>query len=408
MSFLSSLFGKKGVTRRSFVAGSAAAAAATAAAVSVAGCSDESSVQPTTGEPQFIDDESQIIDALEEYKAVDETFEASNSWTLPLGTLLFHSDGVWAAAMMAPESASSVNTIGVLSLTSGDLVTLESVPTKGTSFDFFDVRCGSGVFAWVEIDYATLDWTLLAAGFADGQLTSDPVELDQGDADWDPSMFTTVGSTVYWLKMPSASGSHTSDASHCYRWSVGDAEHQEVYESPGRFATHPRVCAGVLTIAPRVHADEGTYYGLTALDVSDANLKRIDQLVLPAGVRPFEAVYMGESFAFAIEASYTGSGSLGNMGTFIGREGGPYVYVSREPAACPAGMGSRYAIKARSSHFVIDTAEQTYTTLSCPDRSLDYGDYPASEGACDMFVTYATVKDRQGIPTHVTARVFTL
>lgn len=402
------LFGKDGITRRRFVAGSAAATAAAAAAVSLAGCSGDSNGNETTGEPQVIEDDSLIIDALDEYKGVDNTLKAANTWTLPLGTQLFHSDGVWSAAMMTPESAVSVNTIGVLSLTSGNLITLVETPTKGSRYSFFEVRCGSGVFAWTEIDYATLSWSLLAATYADGQIVGEPIELDNGDADWDPAPFTAIGSTVYWLKMPSLSGSHTSDASHCYRRSIEDDAHQEIYESPGRFATHPRVCNGILTIAPRVRADEGTYYGITAIDITDTNFRRVDQLVLPAGVRPFEAVYMGDSFAFAIEASYSGSGSLGNMGTFIGREGGPFIYIGREPAACPAGKGSVYLVKARSSHFVIDTEEQTYATLSCPDRSLDYGDYPASEGTCDQFVTFATIKNREGIPTDVIARVFTL
>lgn len=117
---------------------------------------------------------------------------------------------------------------------------------------------------------------------------------------------------------------------------------------------------------------------------------------------------MGDSFAFSIEASYDGVGSLGNMGTFIGREGGPYAYLSREPAACVAGKGTRYLMKTRASHCLIDTAEQTYALLACPDRALDYGDYPASEGVTDTFVTYAAVKDDQGVPASVTARAFTL
>ena len=402
------LFGGKGITRRRFVAGSAAATAAAAAAVSLGGCSGGEDTQDTSGEPQVVEDESQIVDALDEYSSADASLAPTYTWTLPLGTLLFHSDGAWSAAMMTPEAATSINTIGVLSLSSGSLVTLVTTPTGGGNRDFFDVRCGSGVFAWVEIDYNTLDWSLLAAPFADGSLTGDPVELDSGDSDWDPTMFTAVGSTVYWLKMPSTSGSSTSEPSHCYSWSTGDSDNRQIYESPGRFATHPRVCGGVLTIAPRVLADQGTYYGMTAIDLNDADLRQIDQLVLPAGVRPFEAVYMGDSFAFAIEASYNGSGSLGNMGTFIGREGGPYVYVGREPAACPAGKDSRYLIKVRSSHYLFDTAEQTYSVISCPDRSLDYGDYPASEGTCDQFVTYAAVKNVQGMPESVTARVFTL
>lgn len=401
------LFGKNGITRRRFLIGGAAATAATAAAVSMGGCSGNDNTDES-GEPQIVDDESQVIDALDEYSDVSGEFNNIATWQLPLGTLLFHSDGVWSAAMMAPESAASPNTVGVLSLTSGNLVTLVNSATRGRRYNFHDVRCGSGVFAWLEVDYSSLTWVLLAAGFADGQLTGDPEQLDQGDSDWEPSMFTAVGSTVYWQKMPSTNGSKTTEASHCYRWSVGDSDSEEVWESPGRFATHPRVCDNVLTISPRVRADEGTYYGMTAVDLSDSNFRQIDQLVLPAGVRPFEAVYMGSSFAFAIEASYSGSGILGNMGTFIGREGGPYVYVAREPAACPAGKGTRYLIKTRASHCMIDTDAQTYAVLACPDRSLDYGDYPASEGTCDLFVTYATTKDTQGIPESVVARVFQL
>ena len=401
------LFGKDGVTRRRFLIGGAAATAATAAAVSLAGCNDGNE-NDNTGEPQVIDDDSQIIDALDEYASADAAATLSATWTLPLGTLLYHTDGVWSAAMMAPESATSINTLGVLSLTSGNLITLVSSPVWGRTYDFHDVRCGNGVFAWLEVEYSTLTWVLLASSFADGTLTSDPVELDSGSADWDPPMFTAVGSTVFWQKMPSLSGDRTSEASHCYAWAVGDDDPRDVWESPGRFATQPRVSDGILTITPRVRADEGTYYGMTALNVGDGTYKQIDQLVLPAGVHPFEAVYMNSNFAFAIEASYSGSGSLGNMGTFIGREGGPYVYISREPAACPAGKGTRYIVKIRSSHYVIDTDAQTYGMIACPDRSLDYGDYPASEGTCDQFMVYATVKNDQGMPDSVTARVFAL
>ena len=401
-----SFFKKDGVTRRRFLAGSAAATAAAAAVMSLSACSDNT--DRVDGEPQIVDDESQIVNVFDDYKSVDGNFQATSSWSLPLGTLLWHTDGSWAAAMMTPESAVSPNSIGVLSLASGDLITLEGTATHGRTYSFYDVRCGSGVFVWVEIEYSSLDWVLLAAGMSEGALTGDPVQIDKGNADWDPPMFTAVGSTVYWQKMPNASGSKSAEASHCYRWSVGDNDHTTVWESLGRFATQPRVCNNVLTISPRVRADEGTYYGMTAVDLSDSNFRQLDQLVLPAGVRPFEAVYMGDTFAFAIEASYNGAGSLGNMGTFVGREGGPYIYVSREPAACPAGKNGQYIVKSRASYYVVNTQEETYAVLSCPDRSLDYGEYPASEGTCDQFLTYATVKNEQGIPAGVTARVFSL
>ena len=117
---------------------------------------------------------------------------------------------------------------------------------------------------------------------------------------------------------------------------------------------------------------------------------------------------MGDKFVFSIEASYDGVGSLGNMGTYIGCEGGPYVYLAREPLACAAGKGNRYLVKSQASHFLINTHAKTYGTLLSPDRALDYGDYPASAGTVDSFVTYATVRNAQGIPESVTARLFSL
>ena len=179
---------------------------------------------------------------------------------------------------------------------------------------------------------------------------------------------------------------------------MGDNDHITVWESLGHFATQPRVCNNVLTISPRVRADEGTYYGMTAVDLSDSNFRQLDQLVLPAASVPSRLSTWAIPSLSLSRASYNGAGSLGNMGTFVGREGGPYIYVSREPAACPAARTAQYIVKTRASYYVVNTQEETYAVLSCPDRSLDYGEYPASEGTCDQFLTYATVKNEQGIP----------
>lgn len=395
------------VSRRTVVAGTALTGAA-AAVIGLAGCSGgEDASKPTTGEPQVITDESKIIDAIDTYESVDTSLQAQFTWDVPLGTIPFHCEGAWAALLMAPTSARSVNTLGVMSLTSGTVTTLLESPTKGTQYGFHDVRCTESVFAWVEENYLTGDWSLLAQPLANGALMGDAVQLDEGDSDWEPARFTTVGSAVIWQKMPFASGSKSSESSRCLIWNVGDAEGSELFESPGRFATWPRSCDGILTIAPRVLADEGTYYGLTAIDLNNDN-KVIDQLVMPETVRPFEAVYMGESFAFSVEASYGYGGSLGNMGSFIGREGGPYIYVGREPLACIAGKGSTYLVKVRSSHYVLDTEAQTLGYLSAPDKTLEFGDYPASEGTTDRFVVYSTLRGDDGLPASVQVRVFAL
>ena len=399
---------KRGVTRRRFTLGTLAATGAGLAAITLSSCG-QSGEKEATGEPQVVTDESQVIGVLDgDYAEAECPYQAQATYTLPLGTVLFHTGGAWAAALFTPASARSVNTLGCFSLTSGNAVTLLETATQGAAYSFFDVRCTDSVFAWVEINYTDRSWLLLAQGFADGMLSGEPVQLDAGDIDWEPPRFTAWGGCVIWQKMPLATGNSSAEDSHCYLWELGQTEGRELWTSTGRFAGSPHVADGILTIAPRVLNDDGVYYGMTAIDLTDGNDTQRDQLVLPSSVAPFEAVYMNGSFAFSIEASYDGRGSLGNMGTFIGREGGPYVYVRREPAACVAGKGSRYLVKAQSSHFVVDTEAQTYATLASPDRSVDYGDWPASEGACDLFLSYATTRNAQGVPEVVTARVFDL
>ena len=402
---------RRKLTRRRFVGG-AAAGAATLAAISLVGCTDGSSSEGSedtteaTGEPQVITDESQVVDVTDEYENVDTEFTATYTWTLPLGTVLFHSEGSWCAAMFAPESALYVNTLGVVSIAEGTTATLVEEPLNGSGYDFYDVRCGSGVFAWVEENFLTCDWMLIAQEFSEGALVGDPVELDSGDEDWEPAKFATTGSSVIWLKMPLASGDASTENSHCYRWTVGSSSGKELYESPGRFATAPRVSDGILTITPRVNASEGTYYGLTAMDLADASVT--ERLVMPSSVKPFEATYMNGQFAFSVEANYDSGGALGNMGSYLGNEGGPFITLSREPLACVVGKGTQYYIKVKSSHYVVDTDAETYAVLSAPSNTMDYGDYPASEGTTDQLVTYATLRGDDGAPESVCMRVFDL
>lgn len=405
---LTDLFDRAGgVTRRRLAKG-AAAAGAIAAVTALAGCSDDGGGASGEGEPQVVNDSSKVIDALDDYESADLGVNASQTWTLPLGTLLFHCEGRRAAAMLAPESAVSPNALGFLSLATGGLTTLLSAPTKGRGYSFHDVRCGDGVYSWLEMDYRQGSWVLLAQPFSQGSLTGQVTQLDAGDEDWEPPTFTCVGTSVIWQKMPTISGKKSAQASKCCRWSAGDAEPSDLWTSQGRFATPPRVSASTLTITPRVRTGEGTYYGLTALDLKDAKPSQLDQLVLPAGVRPFDAVYTGKEFAFSIEASYDSAGSLGKMGTFIGREGGPYVYFGREPAAQVVYNGNRFLIKTQSAHYAVDTDKRQYAGISSPDRNIGMGDFPASEGQCATPLVYATIRDAKGIPASVTARLLTL
>ncbi len=57
---------------------------------------------------------------------------------------------------------------------------------------------------------------------------------------------------------------------------------------------------------------------------------------------------------------------------------------------------------------MVDTEAKTYAILPAPDKAADYGDYPASEGEADRFVTFATVRGDNGLPAAVQVRVFPL
>lgn len=392
-------------SRRNLVKGTALTGAALAAS-SLAGCGPEDGAE-VKGEPEVVTDESKIINVIDEYESVDNALEPQLSWDVPLGTVLSHGEGVWAAIMEAPASAHAVNTLGVMSLASGERSTLVGEPTQGRAFGFHDVCCSDEVYAWVEMSYGSGEWVLLAQGLENGSLTGKPAELDRGDKEWEPPRFTTTGDSVIWQRMPQPTGAKSSEFSHCYRWHVGDGRGKDLYESPGRFATWPRVSDGYLTIAPRVNAEDGTFYGITAIDL-DGNGKVADRLIMPQNVSPFEAVYMGGRFVFSVEANYGYGGALGNMGTYISSEDGTYIFLSREPLACVAGKGNAFLIKAQSSHFVVDIAARTYAVLPAPDKSLDFGDYPASAGTSERFATFATIRGNDGLPSAVRVHVFSL
>lgn len=394
-------------SRRKFVVGSVAAGGALAAASALSGCGGNDQ-GATENDPQVIEDDSSSIDILSEFSDAGAAPQPTATWTLPLGTVLLASEGTWVAALQASETAAVANTLGVLSLASGTVATLLSAPTEGATFSFYDAHCSDDVFAWTEICYNDRSWKLFAQPFADGALSGDRAQLAEGDADWDPPRFTVHGADVIWLEMPSSSGSKAAEDSHCRLWSASGGT-QTIWTSKGRFATTPTVSGDILTIAPRVHVDEGRYYGITAIDLSDADHGQVDQLVLPQSIQPFEAVYLNNQFAFSVEAAYQSGGLFGNMGTFIGRDSGPYYYLSREPQECVAGNGGRYLIKSQSSHFLVDTDEQTYAVIYAPDHAIDRGDFSPSVGSVSSFVTFATVRSLDtGLPESVTVRVFSL
>lgn len=397
------------LTRRGLFKAGAVAVPAAAAIGVLAGCShteDEPASEPVVVEE---DSATSVTDTFEQ---VDFPLEVSKQYSLALGNVLHPGEDDWLPVTCAGETASPMVKGSALNLADGTLAEVVAAPVGGsvTTRVIYDVRCSRSLYAWLELDANDRSWALYASGFSNGELTGGTTTLWEADSEWDPAAFAVSGSTVIWQVQPSLSGSSTAEHSFCYLWKAGDANATAAVESPGRFGLAPTISNDVAILAPRVRADEGTYYGVTAYSMSDNLGSVIDQLVMPARVKPFKAARIGERFAVSVEATYGSGGLLGNMGTYIGTSSSDnFVTLAREPFAEIAGKDDRVIIKSRASYFMVDLAKEQFSVLAAMDNTLDYGEYPARAGECDSFVTFTTVKSpTSGYPSEVIVRSFDL
>lgn len=400
------------LTRRGFFKASAVTAAAGAAVGVLAGCSHDAG--EATSDPVVVDDDSAVNVMAEEGSPYDYQddygFTLEGTWSLPLGTVLRPAEGTWIPATIAGSSALPMVKAGAFSSSSGALVEVVSKPKDAAATAvIYDVGCSDSLYAWTELDTTSRAWTLYASRFSEGTLQGETQKLWEGTSDYDPAPFAVTGSKVIWQVQPALSGSKTAEHSICYVWNAGDADATAAVESPGRFATKPTISGDACVLTPRVNADEGTYYGVIAYSISDDLATKLDELVMPQSVKPFRATRVGEKFVVSVEASYGSGGLLSKMGTYIGTRNGDFIKIDREPSECPAGKNNLYVVKSRSSYAVVSADDTVYSTLLCIDRAVDYGEYPARSGECDVFVTFATVKDPEtGYPASVTVRAFRL
>ena len=382
-----SLFPPIMLTRRNVIR-AAAGAGIVAAIAGTVGVINSCSRDDGEGTPTVVDNTKAdyVIDPQSNesnYSSVDLELKEESSWTIDLGNVLHPGEGTWIPVTTAGSSAAPMVKGSALSTEDGSLSEVVKEPL------------------------ATHDWVLYASSFGDGKLSGTPMTLWSAGSDYSPAPFAVTGSKVIWQVMPALSGTKTSEKSVCYVWSLGDSNAKAVVESPGRFACGPEVSGGTVTLVPRVNADKGTYYGITAYNLSDDLATQVDRLVLPVGVKPLTAVRIGDEFAFSIEASYASGGLLGTMGTYIGHGEGPFVALSREPAAGVAGKDGLYVVRVSSSYFVVNTKDRNYSNLVAANRCISYGEFPARSGECSDFVTFATVKAQDtGYPESVTVRRF--
>ena len=399
-------FFKKPITRRSMIKGTAATAAVVGAATMLSGC--EKDVRDPNLSPVYIP-ESDGINMLEDFSEADLPFGVNEQWSAPLGTILLttHTDQIPCIA--SGNTPSHMTKATLMSTKSHKMIDVVSeVMENDPNWVIYTSACSSEIYAWVELNMLDYSWKLYAVSLDDIDSKKKSL-LWSSDGNYDPPSMVCVARRVYWQVMPSLQGNKTKESSYCYVWTMGDTDAVAAVESKGRFASSIEVSGDYIIMVPRQEVEKGgVYYAICAYPIKDNLQKIYDKLVLPAGVAPLYASYIEDQFVFSIEASYDERGLLGKMGTFIGNKNNGFYYLNREPYARVTGNGKGvYFIKSRSSYLVFDIPNKTYSTLNSIDRCVDYGEYPATAGQSDRFITFATVKSEEtGYPFEVIVRYF--
>ena len=400
------------VSRRGFVAGSAAVAAT---AMTLEGCSSSSGLQGIVDgvKAQFPDahveyldvDFSQILPHAEMnmVDSVDYLYE-TKAFDLPLGSLVYQSSDSQALVMAKGASSKALIRLGFVSLDSGTFTpVLEEALGVNEDFIIYDARASAEAVVWVECNMVHGQWRVFATHMIDGMVSAESMKqallLDEGEDSYSPPQLAASGKKVYWSVMPDPDGPASSEDSYlkAVTFASGKAgatatpEQSIVFTSHGRMITNPTVSGGTLTIVPRVDTD-GVYYQLTAIDIESDEVRNIS--ILPPSLRVANAVWLEEGFAFGIEGNYDYAKGLSLFGTYQQMKNEQFLYINKVPAFPAVQMNALTYIKSTKNVIGLDTDTGTAVIVGTPKDCVSYGDILAGTGVQNRLVTYTTIVSR--------------
>ena len=404
----------KMISRRHFLRSSLAVGSFAAASLSLRGCGSSGgtanlleaaqAAAPSANVEYLSVDPSQILPytSLSNVDFSDYLGE-KNSFTLPLGSLLQQGSRSQALVISPGESSRALISMGLVNLDSGDLTTLLA-QALGHNSDYviYDARAGDASLIWVECNMVAGLWRVYASTLLGSLAAADMQQaalLDEGEADYEPPLLAASGNKVYWTVMPDPNGPAYQQDSFlkCAQFSKQVLGEQPavrvIYTSHGRMITNPQVSADTLTIVPRVDTDS-VYYQLTSLALSDDTVRNV--AILPPSLKVADAVWLGEGFAFSIEANYDYAQGLAYAGTYCQLSGGQYLYINKPPSAAPVRLGSLLCVKSSQNIVALDASRGNASIVPTPENGVDYGDILAAAGTQDRLVVYTTVTARIG------------
>ena len=316
-------------------------------------------------------------------------------YDLPYGTLVWANDDQVAACLLPTETGKPLTRIGMLWLGSGNLDTVldQAVGTK-EGFEVYDVRATATGAVWTEADVLEGTWRVYSARLSNGKLVS-PNLLEEGDSTYDTPMLAAVGDRAFWQVLPKVPN-NDGLPSRLMRTSFGAPTSATAFENARRMGTPPYATEDSVVITPRVDSSS-VYYQLTNIDATSGEIK--DTLTLPGAMKPLEAGYGRNGFMFSFADIYNYGGAIKNLGTYTPMEkpqNGDYDNAkwfgfARTPTAAPAWCKDLLIVKSSYSVCGVDLKEGQYFALDVDNGADSYGEYLASTGARDTFVTYTNI-----------------
>ena len=368
------------------------------AAVGVGAFAYNAAQNGSSDEIPYLDAPASALTTLNDFEALDDaagSVQLVGDFDLPYGSLVFANDEKIAACLLPTETGSPLAQVGLLFLGSGMLDTvLEKAMGFTESFEIYDVRANSSGMVWTEANILQGTWRIYTARIDNGTMTGTKLAAEGNDA-FDTPTIAVAGKRAFWLENPKAP-SESGLTARLMAVPFGSDSASVIYESKRRMSTPPYASSDSITIAPRVDS-ASTYYELTNIDADTGEVR--DTLILPHAVAPIEGGYGPTGFMFSFPDIYDYKGAIANLGTYTPFEypaGGNYndakwFDFSRTPTAAPAWCDNMLIVKSTRAVCGIDLESRTYFAIDVENGADTYGEYLASTGTHNTFVTFTNI-----------------
>ena len=392
------------LTRRQLLLGAAGVGAAVViGGAAAAAISSQSNSTPTIETLQVPTGSVTAATTLSQVEDASECLSQTGEYDLDYGTLVFCSDDSVAACLVPTEKAKPLARIGMLSLSSGTCTTVvKTAQGQNDGFEIYDVRATSQGLVWTEANILDGVWRIYTAklnGAADS--VSSIQKLDEGSCgEFETPGIAAVGGHAFWQVMSQydENAASSSQTFALKRAAFGSADAETVFESAGRAACAPYATDNGVVIAPR-NPQSTSYYQLTTINEDGSTA---EALTLPSSMKPLEAAYGKSGFAFAFDATYSSGGGIANLGTYtpVSKPSGQgadaysntkWVRFDRTPTCAPAWCGNYLMVKSTRAVCGVDAAGGRYFVLDVSNGADDYGEWIASTGSRNSFVTFTNI-----------------